>query len=322
VEESKRKGKLVAQVFQALDRVEDGKVSLDELHDWIKFEGVFQTGHHFDKKKISEKADATLKSMDENKDGVVSLKELEKYFDKWTVDQMRRVTTDLVAHSRKRQTQHKLIMDRLDSDKSGYVSPEEIREWSRDEKFASNNRLVRMLEQLKSDTQFDETKAASPVNSITRAQLNWFLNSLSQSDFEYLAKCTLTDECVRIDAIIKEVFDAMDSNKDGNVDGSELREWIKNEALFQITHDFDKKRVAAKQQDILKRLDKNSDSKVSFDELAKFFSSWTLREVRSVTESLLQRSRAAKADAGKADAGKAAGVVLEVKEQKAEAKES
>lgn len=85
----------------------------------VRFEGVFQTGHHFDKKKISEKADATLKAMDENKDGHVSLTELQNYFSKWTVDQMRRVTTDLLVHSRKRQSQHKLILDRLDSDKSG-----------------------------------------------------------------------------------------------------------------------------------------------------------------------------------------------------------
>jgi hypothetical protein len=46
-----------------------------------------------------------------------------------------------------------------------------------------------MLDQLKADTQFDESKAPSVQNSITRSQLNWFLNSLNQSDFEYLAKC-------------------------------------------------------------------------------------------------------------------------------------
>lgn len=115
------------------------------------------------------------------------------------------------------------------------MSPEEIREWSRDEKFANNNRLLRMLEQLKEDTHFDESKASSAQNSITRSQLNWFLNSLNQADFEYLAKSVswvvivqallpaivsprsyascvvsqiLTDQIMRINAIVKEVFGA------------------------------------------------------------------------------------------------------------------
>jgi hypothetical protein len=149
----------------------------------------------------------------------------------------------------------------------------------------------------------------------------------------------------------------MDSNKDGAVDAAELRDWIKNEALFQITHDFDKKRVAAKQADILKRLDKNAgtclspcasrslelmlsclarvqtpkcpsrSSPSSSGALPPFVVShafksrsrsvWTLREVRSVTESLLQRSRSTK---GGADGAKAALVVVEVKEQTKETK--
>ena len=58
----------------------------------------------------------------------MSRDELDKYFAAWSSHQMRRVTTDLIAHSRKRHTQHQLILDRLDSDKSGYVSPDEIRE--------------------------------------------------------------------------------------------------------------------------------------------------------------------------------------------------
>lgn len=77
--------------------------------------------------------------------------------------------------------------------------------------------------------------------------MQWFLNSLSESDFAYLAKCVLTDDRLRVDNVIKQVFgmcardcsamfmwllamvDAMDTNGDGFVDTSEIKEWIKNE---------------------------------------------------------------------------------------------
>ena len=126
---------------------------------------------------------------------------------------------------------------------------------------------------------------------VSKQELRDYLNGLLPEVRKELLKALvqLGEELKR--AVLRRVFKALDLNKDGKVDKSEILQWLKTESSWRTATALVSERTHLSFEQIRERvyrdIDHYRDGIITFEELEAFFSSWSLREVRRFTEDQL-----------------------------------
>jgi hypothetical protein len=121
-------------------------------------------------------------------------------------------------------------------------------------------------------------------------------------EFDYLYFHMRDRQGMRED-ILRVIFEALDDNWDGYVDKRDVRDWVTHEDVFYklstakpMDAASDPREAArqrqfhSRQRNLLKQLelDEKSNQLLQFQDVCDLFSSWSLEEIRLVTDNLLK----------------------------------
>ena len=126
---------------------------------------------------------------------------------------------------------------------------------------------------------------------VTQQELNEFLSNLnSESRRDVLQALVRLGEDIK-HGMLRKVFEALDTNKDGKVDRNEVLMWLLQEDSWQQAaeriHANTKVPFTKIRERVYHDIDRYPDGEITFDELEAFFSTWSLREIRQFTSNEL-----------------------------------
>jgi len=175
------------------------------------------------------------------------------------------------------------IFDYLDEDKCGYVTKQDLEEWVKDEQFMDNP-------EFKGETVRDLSKALlaqMDVNGdgqVSRDELTAYFKKLSNEEVEAL---TSSLNVQHRSQALRNVFNAIDQNKSGDVSKEELIAWMTHEHHWK-----EKKETSdADREAVWKQMEKGG-AKIVFSEFEAFFKAWSVRQIREATEVVLAHAKA------------------------------
>ena len=178
----------------------------------------------------------------------------------------------------------------LDWDDSGGVSKEEVVQFIQLQRFLSNP-LFKQDDNIANITAQVMRLDTNRDGQISQGELAKYINHLSKPEQEDLAKVVTKVTADTREKAIRKVFEALDWNKNGEIDCDELRFWLENEKWWQKTqkkmrhqHVYSSKSPQELRETIIAQIDLFPDRIIHYHELKNFFKTWTVRDLQLFSE--------------------------------------